>query len=174
MIKVNLLIIILKQGEATEERCCCNHSSTISMLHKTITVVLVKQHVVAVWKLDVRTYTALQYQSNQPAHPQWFPPTMTTQPSSAAPPSPPLPLPQLPRSFHPLPRHCCSWASNILKNSDDDDDDYDICMYLLLFILGLSLYCLWFKETAWLMLYWLIGGQECVVLCALFEILRAG
>ena len=61
MIKVNLLIIILKQEEATEERCCCNHSSTISMLHKTVTVVLVKQHVVAVWKLDVRTYTALQF-----------------------------------------------------------------------------------------------------------------
>ena len=51
-----------------------------------------------------------------------------------------------------------------MKNSDDDDDDdddddyddyydddddyYDICMYLLWFILGLSLYCLWFKEIA--------------------------
>ena len=71
MIKVNLLIIILKQEEATEERCCCNHSSTISMLHKTVTVVLVKQHVVAVWKLDVRTYTALHhspFKYEAPAH----------------------------------------------------------------------------------------------------------
>ena len=65
MIKVNLLIIILKQEETTEERCCCNHSSTISMLHKTVTVVLVKQHVVAVWKLDVRMYTALQQPRGQ-------------------------------------------------------------------------------------------------------------
>ena len=71
MIKVNLLIITLKQEEATEERCCCNHSSTISMLHKTITVVLVKQHVVAMWKLDVRTYTALHhspFKYEAPAH----------------------------------------------------------------------------------------------------------
>ena len=48
-----------------------------------------------------------------------------------------------------------------MKNSDDDDDDdyyddyydddddyYDICMYLLWLIFGLSLYCLWFKEIA--------------------------
>ena len=71
MIKVNLLIIILKQEEATEERCCCNHSSTISMLHKTVTVVLVKQHVVAVWKLDVRMDTALHhspFKYEAPAH----------------------------------------------------------------------------------------------------------
>ena len=69
--KLILLIIIFKQEEATEERCCCNHSSTISMLHKTVTVVLVKQHVVAVWKLDVRTYTALHhspFKYEAPAH----------------------------------------------------------------------------------------------------------
>ena len=41
------------------------------MLHKTVTVVLVKQHVVAVWKLDIRTYTALHhspFKYEAPAH----------------------------------------------------------------------------------------------------------